>query len=47
MKDISFTGCPHGKLMEPWASDRLNRTIEIENNTDMASINAQKHDFLG
>ena len=44
MKDISPTGCPPGKLIEPWASDRLNRTMEIENNTDMASINAQKHD---
>ena len=44
MKDISLTGCPPGKLIEPWASDRLNRTMEIENNTDMASINAQKHD---
>lgn len=44
MKDISLTGCPRGKLIEPLASDRLNRTMEIENNTDMASINAQKHD---
>lgn len=44
MKDISLPGRPPGKLIEPWASDRLNRTMEIENNTDMASINAQKHD---